>query len=61
VQFALEEVELKGVWSGPGMLELRPHALAPVAALPILEVISSVHILTDLTLPLGTVVYDYMR
>lgn len=61
VQYTLEDVQLKGVWSGPGMLDLHPHALAPVAALPILEVLSSVHILSDLTLPLGTVVYDYLR
>jgi acetoacetate decarboxylase len=31
-----------------------------VADLPVLEVISTVHILADLTLPLGTVVHDYL-
>jgi acetoacetate decarboxylase len=31
-----------------------------VAALPVLEVISGVHILCDLTLGLGTVVHDYL-
>jgi acetoacetate decarboxylase len=36
------------------------HALAPVAQLPVLEVLSGVHIVTDLTLGLGTVVYDYL-
>ena len=41
-----------------GALDLHAHALAPVAALPVLEVISAVHILADLTLPLGTVVHD---
>ncbi|TMH01361.1 MAG: acetoacetate decarboxylase, partial [Betaproteobacteria bacterium] len=43
-----------------GALDLHAHALAPVAALPVLEVISAVHILADLTLPLGTVVHDYL-
>jgi acetoacetate decarboxylase len=60
VQFTLEDVQLKGAWAGPGMLDLHPHALAPVAALPMLEVRSAVHILADLTLPLGTVVHDYL-
>jgi acetoacetate decarboxylase len=34
--------------------------LAPVAELPVLEVVSAVHILADLTLGLGKVVYDYL-
>jgi len=32
-----------------------------VAALPVLEVLSAVHILADLTLPYGTVAYDYLQ
>jgi acetoacetate decarboxylase len=56
----LTEVTLKGAWSGPGALELHPHALAPVASLPVLEVVSAVHISTDLTLPYGDVVHDYL-
>ena len=37
-----------------------PHALAPVAELPVLEVGLGVHILADLTLGLGKVVHDYL-
>ena len=44
----------------PGPLELFHHALAPVATLPVLEVLSGVHIVSDLTLNLGTVVHDYL-
>jgi acetoacetate decarboxylase len=33
----------------------------PVADLPVLEVLSATHILCDLTLNLGTVVYDYLN
>ena len=33
---------------------------APVVSLPVLEVLSGVHIQTDLTLGLGTVVHDYL-
>ena len=42
-------------------ITLVPHALAPVAELPVLEVVSAVHILADLTLGLGKVVHDYLR
>ena len=60
VRYYLEDVTVKGAWRGPAALELRPHALAPVAALPVLEVVSAVHLLTDLTLGLGEVVHDYL-
>jgi acetoacetate decarboxylase len=60
VRYFCEDITVKGAWEGPAALELFHHALAPVAALPVLEVISGVHILTDLTLGLGTVVHDYL-
>ena len=61
VEYHLEDVQLKGVWSGPGALSLTPHALAPVADLPVLEVVSTTHLVADLTLGLGNVVYDYLE
>ena len=61
VEYALEDVTVKGAWTGPAALELHAHALAPVAELPVLEVVSAVHILADLTLGLGRVVHDYLR
>jgi acetoacetate decarboxylase len=60
VEFYLEDVTVKGAWTGPAALSLNPHALAPVAELPVLEVISATHILADLTLGLGKVVHDYL-
>lgn len=60
VRYYLEDVTVKGAWSGPAALELHHHALAPVADLPVLEVLSGVHIVTDLTLGLGEVVHDYL-
>jgi acetoacetate decarboxylase len=60
VEYHLEDVEVKGVWSGPGALSLEPHALAPVAELPVLEVIETTHLICDLTLGLGRVAYDYL-
>ena len=61
VRYYLEEVTVHGAWSGPAALELAHHALAPVARLPVLEVLSGTHIRSDLTLGLGTVVFDYLR
>ena len=60
VEYYIEDIDLKGAWTGPGALSLTPHALAPVAELPVLEVISAVHILCDLTLGLGKVAHDYL-
>ncbi|MEO1019100.1 MAG: acetoacetate decarboxylase [Pseudomonadota bacterium] len=60
VEYYLEDVQLKGAWTGPGALELHPHALAPVVDLPVHEVISTVHLSADLTLGLGKVVHDYL-
>jgi acetoacetate decarboxylase len=60
VEYYLEDVTLKGAWVGPAALSLVPHALAPVAELPVLEVLSAVHIIADLTLGLGKVVHDYL-
>lgn len=61
VQYHLEDITVKGVWTGPGALALHPHALAPVAELPVLEVVSTVHLVADLTLGLGKVVHDYLE
>ena len=61
VEYYLEDITLKGAWTGPAALSLVPHALAPVAELPVLEVISAVHILADLTLGLGKVVHDFLK
>ena len=60
VEYSLEDIAIKGAWTGPGSLALQPHALAPVAELPVLEVISTTHIVADLTLGLGEVAYDYL-
>lgn len=60
VRYHLTDLTIKGAWEGPAGLELFDHALAPVAELPVREVLSAVHILTDLTLGLGEVVHDYL-
>jgi acetoacetate decarboxylase len=60
VEYHLQDIVIKGAWTGPGALSLAPHALAPVAELPVLDVVSTQHFVADLTLGLGKVVHDYM-
>ncbi len=61
VEYHLQDIEVKGAWTGPGALSLTAHALAPVADLPVLEVVTATHIVADLTLGMGRVVHDYLR
>ena len=61
VRYKCVDVTVAGAWEGPAALELFHHALAPVAALPVLEVLSATHIVSDLTLDLGSVVHDYLK
>lgn len=61
VQYRLEDIVIKGVWTGPAALDLYADALAPVADLPVRQVISATHILADVTLGLGAIIHDYMK
>ncbi|HIC7379301.1 TPA: acetoacetate decarboxylase [Legionella pneumophila] len=56
----LTDVTVKGAWTGPGSLEFHPHALAPISNLYIKKIVSVSHFITDLTLPYGEVVADYL-
>jgi acetoacetate decarboxylase len=60
VRFDYEDLVLKGAWTGPGTLELFHHALAPLAELPVREIVSVTHTICDVTLPYGKVIYDYL-
>lgn len=60
VRYSMTEITVKGGWRGPGALDLFAHALAPVADLPVREIVSAVHIIADMTLPFGKVVHDYL-
>ena len=60
VRYYMTDLTVKGAWEGPAALDLHAHALAPVSDLPVHEVLSAVHIVSDLTLGLGDVVHDYL-
>jgi acetoacetate decarboxylase len=60
VRSQITHITIKEAWSGPARLQLFEHALAPLADLPVLEVVSASHIRTDLALGRFSVVYDYL-
>src|ERR1700741_2844983 len=60
VRYYAEDVTVNGAWSGPAALQLFDHARCDVARLPVREVVSASHFVTDLTLGLGKVVFDYL-
>ncbi|SIS04022.1 acetoacetate decarboxylase [Peribacillus simplex] len=61
VRTQITDVTVKGAWTGPARLQLFEHALAPLADLPVLEVVGASHILTDLTLNIAQPVYNYLE
>jgi acetoacetate decarboxylase len=56
----LRDVTVLGAWAGPAALELRPHALAPVADLPVRRVVGARQVVANLTLDIGEVAFDYL-
>ncbi|WP_420450286.1 acetoacetate decarboxylase [Ilumatobacter sp.] len=60
VRTEITDVEVKGAWTGPARLQLFEHVLAPLADLPVLEVVDVSHIMTDLTLAGVEKVHDYL-
>lgn len=60
VRYRWQDVSLKGAWGGPAALEFFAHALADVARLPVLDVLSGTHFIADVTLGNGEVVHDYL-
>lgn len=60
VRAQINDVTVSQAWTGPARLHLIAHALAPLADLPVLEIVAASHIVCDLTLPAPTVVHDYL-
>jgi acetoacetate decarboxylase len=61
VAYELDDIAVKGAWSGPARLQLHAHVNAPVADLPVREVLGGLHFIADLTLPYGRVLHDYKQ
>jgi acetoacetate decarboxylase len=50
VRYYCEDITLKGASSGPAAIQLFEHAMCDVTRLPVREVVSASHFVTDLTL-----------
>jgi acetoacetate decarboxylase len=61
VAYELDDIQVKGAWSGPARLQLHAHVNAPVADLPVRGVLGGLHFIADLTLPYGRVLHDYKK
>ncbi|GHF01544.1 acetoacetate decarboxylase [Amycolatopsis deserti] len=61
VRTRITDVTVKQSWTGPARLQLFEHVLAPLADLPVREVVSASHVLTDLTLAPVSPVHDYLE
>lgn len=61
VRSQITSMTIKGAWSGPARLQLFEHVLAPLADLPVREVVAATHILTDLVLGRPALVHDYLE
>jgi len=57
----ITDITIRGAWTGPARLQLFEHVLAPLADLPVREIVSASHILTDLTLGRASLVHDYLQ
>jgi len=60
VRTQITDVTIKQAWRGPARLQLAAHVMAPLADLPVLEVVSASHVLTDLALAPAVPVHDYL-
>jgi acetoacetate decarboxylase len=60
VRTEITDVRVREAWTGPARLQLWQHVLAPLADLPVREVVSASHIVTDLTLGPVEPVHDYL-
>lgn len=56
----LAKVKVHECWRGPGTVELRPNAQAPLHRLPVREMLDSFHWRADFTLVKGRVIYNYL-
>jgi acetoacetate decarboxylase len=54
------DVVIKGAWAGAARLELVAAVNCPLADLPVKQVVGGSQMVTDMTLPYGRVLHDYL-
>ncbi|MEW2317693.1 acetoacetate decarboxylase [Streptomyces bauhiniae] len=60
VRTRITDVTVKSAFAAPARLQLFAHVMAPLADLPVLEIVRASHIVTDLTLAPVEPVFDYL-
>ncbi|MBV8095356.1 MAG: acetoacetate decarboxylase [Acetobacteraceae bacterium] len=60
IRTQIDTITVKGAWTGPARLQLFEHVCAPLADLPVREIVAASHVVTDLLLPAAEVVHDYL-
>ncbi len=55
-----EDIVVHGAWTGRARLELVPSVNCPLADLPVVQIVGGLHMATDMTLPYGKVIHDYL-
>ncbi len=61
VRYKYQDLKVHWAFQGPAALHFQPHVMAPLADLPVREVVNGTHLLSDLTLPYGDVAIDYLK
>lgn len=61
VAINLEDITIKGAWESPARIHFLPHAQANVGDYKVEKVVKGLHFITDLTLPYGRVIHDYLK
>jgi acetoacetate decarboxylase len=61
VRTQITDVTVHEAWTGPARLQLFDHVMAPLADLPVREVVAASHLRTDLTLEPVRPVHDYLE
>lgn len=61
VAYNMTDIGVKGAWKGDSRLHLVPHVNAPAADLPVKRIIGGSHMIADMTLPYGRVLFDYLK
>ena len=57
----ITDIEILGAWTGPARLQFFQHVLAPMADLPVKEIVGASHIITNMSLGVPEVIVDYLK
>lgn len=55
-----QDIVIKGAWTGRARIEMLHAVNCPLTDLPVLQVVGGLHMVTDMTLPYGRVLHDYL-